>query len=221
MARVDLRSDTVTRPTPAMRQAIANAEVGDDVFGDDPTILRLQDMAAERTGKEAALFTPSGTMANQIAIRIQTQPGDEMLVEGGAHPFNYEAGGPAMISGVTTRTLPGQQGILDPDAVAACFRPKDPHFAPLKLVSAEDTANRGGGTPPSLPAIARAPRSERAPRARRVPARWPPRPWRAPAAGTGAATAARRAAADRMQTRSSAERAAARVAASKRSLVRL
>ena len=147
MARVDLRSDTVTRPTPAMRQAIANAEVGDDVFGDDPTILRLQDMAAERTGKEAALFTPSGTMANQIAIRIQTQPGDEMLVEGGAHPFNYEAGGPAMISGVTTRTLPGQQGILDPDAVAACFRPKDPHFAPLKLVSAEDTANRGGGTP--------------------------------------------------------------------------
>lgn len=147
MARVDLRSDTVTRPTPAMRQAIANAEVGDDVFGDDPTILRLQAMAAERTGKEAAIFTPSGTMANQIAIRLQTQPGDEILMEGGAHPFNYEAGGPAMISGVTTRTLPGTRGILNPEDVAACFRPKDPHFAPLKLVSAEDTANRGGGTP--------------------------------------------------------------------------
>jgi threonine aldolase len=130
-----------------MRQAIASAQVGDDVFGDDPTVNRLQDMAAELMGKEAALFTPSGTMANQIAIRIQTQPGDEILVEGGAHPFNYEAGGPAMISGVTTRTLPGTNGILDPQAVAACFRPKDPHFSPLKLVSAEDTANRGGGTP--------------------------------------------------------------------------
>jgi threonine aldolase len=147
MARVDMRSDTVTRPSPAMRQAIATAEVGDDVFGDDPTVLRLQDMAAERLGKEAAIFTPSGTMANQIAIRIQTQPGDEILVEGGAHPFNYEAGGPAMISGVTTRTLAGINGILNPSEVAACFRPSDPHFAPLRLVSAEDPANRGGGTP--------------------------------------------------------------------------
>jgi len=147
MARVDMRSDTVTRPTPAMRQAIASAEVGDDVFGDDPTVLRLQALAAERIGKEAALFTPSGTMANQIAIRIQTQPGDEILVEGGAHPFNYESGGPAMISGVTTRTLPGTNGILDPQQVSAAFRPSDPHFAPLRLVSTEDTANRGGGTP--------------------------------------------------------------------------
>ncbi len=155
MPRVDMRSDTVTRPSPAMRRAIAEAEVGDDVFGDDPSILRLQDMAAERVGTQAALFTPSGTMANQIAIRIQTQPGDEILVEGGAHPFNYEAGGPAMISGVTTRTLLGTAGILNPDHVAASFRPEDPHFAPLKLVSAEDTANRGGGTPYPLDVLDR------------------------------------------------------------------
>ena len=102
-AFVDLRSDTVTRPTAAMRRAIADAEVGDDVLGDDPTVQRLEAMVAERLGKESALFTPSGTMANQIAIRCHTRPGDEILVEGGAHPFNYEAGGAAMISGEVSR----------------------------------------------------------------------------------------------------------------------
>lgn len=145
-AIVDLRSDTVTRPTQAMRQAIASAVVGDDVLGDDPTVQRLECLVAERLGKEAALFTPSGTMANQIAIRCHTRPGDEILVEGGAHPFNYEAGGAAMISGVQTRTQPGERGMLDPDAVAGAFHPDDPHYAPLTLVCVEDTANRGGGT---------------------------------------------------------------------------
>jgi threonine aldolase len=147
MPAVDMRSDTVTRPTPGMWDAMTSAEIGDDVLGDDPTVHRLQDMAAERLGKEAAIFTPSGTMANQIAIRTQTQPGDEMVVEHGAHPFNYEGGAPAMISGVQVRTLPGTNGILDPADVAQCFRPSDPHFAPVTLIGAEDTANRGGGTP--------------------------------------------------------------------------
>jgi threonine aldolase len=143
---VDLRSDTVTRPTPAMRRAIADAVVGDDVLGDDPTVQRLEAMVAERLGKEAALFTPSGTMANQLAIRCHTRPGDEVLVEAGAHPFNYEAGGAAMISGVQIRTQVGERGMLDPAAVATAFHPDDPHYAPLTLVCVEDTANRGGGT---------------------------------------------------------------------------
>ncbi|MEC7949184.1 MAG: GntG family PLP-dependent aldolase [Myxococcota bacterium] len=143
---VDLRSDTVTRPTAAMRRAIADAIVGDDVLGDDPTVQRLEAMVAERLGKEAALFTPSGTMANQLAIRCHTRPGDEILVEAGAHPFNYEAAGAAMISGVQIRTQAGERGMLDPEAVATAFHPDDPHYAPLKLVCVEDTANRGGGT---------------------------------------------------------------------------
>ena len=95
---VDLRSDTVTRPTPAMRRAIAEAVVGDDVFGEDPSVNRLEEMAAEIAGKEAAVFVPSGTMANQLAIRTQTRPGDEILLEQGTHPFNFEAGAPAVLS---------------------------------------------------------------------------------------------------------------------------
>jgi threonine aldolase len=150
---VDLRSDTVTQPTPAMRHAMMNAEVGDDVFGDDPTVNRLEKMAAAKLGKEAALFTPSGTMANQIAIGLHTRPGDEVLMEANAHPFNYEAGAAAMISGVTIRTLRTPRGILDPLAVKESFRPDDPHFAPLKLICAEDTSNRGGGTVYPLPVL--------------------------------------------------------------------
>jgi len=143
---VDLRSDTVTLPTPAMRTAMFNAELGDDVFGDDPTVNRLESMTAERLGKEAAIFTPSGTMANQLAIGVHTRPGDEVLMEAGSHPFNYEAGAAAMISGVTIRTLEAHRGILDPARVKKSFRVDDPHFAPLKLICAEDTANRGGGS---------------------------------------------------------------------------
>ena len=147
MSIVDMRSDTVTRPTDGMWNAMRNAEIGDDVLGDDPTVKRLEQMAAERFGKEAAIFTPSGTMANQIAIRLLTQPGDEVLMEAGAHPFNYEGGAAALISGIQIRPIAGTQGILDPKDVARAFRAEDPHFSPVGLICAEDTANRGGGTP--------------------------------------------------------------------------
>lgn len=142
---VDLRSDTVTRPTPAMLSAMVAAEVGDDVLGDDPTVAALEARAAALTGKEAALFTPSGTMANQIAIRCWTQPGDEVLMEDGGHPFHYEAGAAAVVSGVQLRTLPGEGGLLSTEAVAAAVRPDDVHCPPTTLVILEDTANRGGG----------------------------------------------------------------------------
>jgi threonine aldolase len=146
MPVVDLRSDTVTRPTPAMKQAMVEAPLGDDVFGDDPTVNLLEEVAAKRAGKEAALFVPSGTMANQIAIRVHTQPGDEAILEAGAHPFNYEAGGAAVISGVQLRVVPGKDGILDPADVDAVIRGPDVHFAPPRLLMVEDTSNRGGGT---------------------------------------------------------------------------
>src|SRR4051794_13623367 len=100
---IDLRSDTVTRPTSAMRAAIANADVGDDVFGEDPTINRLQERVAEVRGKEAALFVPSGTMSNQVCVKAHTQPGDELLCEATCHIYVWEAGAPAVISGVTCR----------------------------------------------------------------------------------------------------------------------
>jgi threonine aldolase len=147
MTPVDMRSDTVTRPTDAMWDAMRAAELGDDVLGDDPTVIQLETLAASLLGKEAALFTPSGTMANQIAIRLQTQPGDAILMEAGAHPFNYEGAAAAMISSVQIRPITGENGILNPDVAATHFRPPDPHFAPVSLLSAEDTANRGGGTP--------------------------------------------------------------------------
>ncbi|MBW1878972.1 MAG: aminotransferase class I/II-fold pyridoxal phosphate-dependent enzyme [Deltaproteobacteria bacterium] len=146
MPVVDLRSDTVTRPTEAMKKAMMAAPLGDDVLGDDPTVKRLEAAAAERAGKEGALFTPSGTMANQIALALLTRPGDEVLMEAGAHPFNYEAAGGAVIAGVQIRAIPGQLGILDPLDVERHIRPTDPHFAPATLLCVEDTSNRGGGT---------------------------------------------------------------------------
>lgn len=142
---VDLRSDTVTRPTPQMRRAIAGAEVGDDVFGEDPTVNRLEERAAELAGKEAALFVPSGTMANQLAIRSQTSPGDEVLLEEGTHPFNYESGAPAAISGVQVRPITGQQGVITTQQIAAHLRGTDEHYAPVTLVIMENTHNRAGG----------------------------------------------------------------------------
>jgi threonine aldolase len=129
-----------------MRRAIANAEVGDDVYGEDPTISRLEAMSAERLGKEAGLFVPSGTMANQVAIRVHTRAGDELLCHAGGHPYNYEAGAAAMFSGVSIRPLPGERGFLNPQQLATTFRPPDPHYAPHTLVIVEDTSNRGGGT---------------------------------------------------------------------------
>jgi threonine aldolase len=146
MKAVDLRSDTVTRPTPAMREAIARAEVGDDVFGDDPTVNELERVAARRLGKEAALFVPSGTMANQVAMRMHCRPGDAALMEAGAHPVHHEAGAPAQLSGITVQTVRGERGILDPDRLVAAFPPEDVHYPPVRLVMVEDTANEGGGT---------------------------------------------------------------------------
>lgn len=143
---VDLRSDTVTRPTAAMVKAMIEAPLGDDVYGEDPTVNRLEEVAAERAGKEAGLFVPSGTMANQIAIRILTRGGDEVLTHEDSHPMNWEAGGAAVISGVQLRPLPGANGILEEETVRKAFKPEDPHIAPPTLLTLEDTANRGGGT---------------------------------------------------------------------------
>ncbi len=143
---VDLRSDTVTKPTPAMRDAMAGAEVGDDVFGEDPTVNGLQQRAAELAGKESALFVPSGTMANLLAFVSQTQPGDTVILHRDAHPFNYESGGLGMVAGVMTKTLGGACGILNPDEVAAAIvRNDDHHFSNTTVVGIENTTNRGGG----------------------------------------------------------------------------
>jgi len=143
---VDLRSDTVTRPTDAMREAMAKAEVGDDVFGEDPTVNELQRRVAQMVNKEAALFVPSGTMANLLAIKAQTQPADTVILHVDSHPFNYESGGMSMIAGVMTKTLGGDYGILSPESVQAglCLNP-DHHYSPTSLITIENTTNRGGG----------------------------------------------------------------------------
>jgi threonine aldolase len=142
---IDLRSDTVTRPTPAMRAAMHAAEVGDDVFGDDPTVNRLEEVVADRLGKEAALFVPTGTMSNQIAVRVHTRPGDEMLCDVNCHIYVYEQGGPAVLSGVTTRPIDGEDGILDVSQLSDKIRPDDQHCVRTRLVCLENTHNRGGG----------------------------------------------------------------------------
>jgi threonine aldolase len=146
MMRIDLRSDTVTQPTPEMRRAMAEAEVGDDVFGEDPTINRLEAMAAERLGKEAALFVPSGTMANLAAVLTHCGRGDEMILGDLSHTFLYEAGGAAALGGVHPRTLPtAPDGRLDLQAIEDAIRPDDVHFPTTRLVCLENTHNRCGG----------------------------------------------------------------------------
>lgn len=142
---IDLRSDTVTRPTPGMRAAMSAAEVGDDVFNEDPTVHRLEERVAALLGKEAAIFVPSGTMSNQIAVKVHTQPGDELLCDAGCHIYNYEAGAPAILSGVTCRPLEGDYGILEPAQFEDKIRPDDPHQVRTRLVCLENTHNRGGG----------------------------------------------------------------------------
>ncbi len=142
---IDLRSDTITRPTPGMRAAMAAAEVGDDVFGDDPTVNRLQDEVAALLGKEAALFVPSGTMGNQLAIRSQTEPGQQVIVEADAHIVHYEVGAPAVLSGVQLTTIVGESGAFTWAQVAAALHPADIHAAPPALVCLENTHNRAGG----------------------------------------------------------------------------
>ena len=141
---IDLRSDTVTRPTPAMREAMAKADVGDDVYGEDPTINRLQEMAAALTGKEAALFVPSGTMANQVAIRSHTEPGDALIAGRSSHLYLFESGAAAAVSGVQP-VLVGEDGLFDVDDLAEAIFPRDDHYPRTRLVCVENTHNASGG----------------------------------------------------------------------------
>jgi len=151
-AIVDLRSDTVTRPTPEMRRAMAEAEVGDDVYGEDPTINRLEQRAAEIFSREAAIFVPSGTMGNQIAIKVHTQPGQEVICEERAHIFNYEMAMLAHFSGCLARPVPAPDGILSWERIERAMAPKIYYRAQTGLVSLENTHNMAGGTiyPPAI-----------------------------------------------------------------------
>jgi threonine aldolase len=142
---IDLRSDTVTRPTEGMRRAMFEAALGDDVFGEDPTVNRLEEYVAALLGKEAALYAPSGTMCNQVGVFVNTTRGDEVLLHEGAHVFNYEAGAPALLSGVQLRPLPGEGGIVTPETVRAAVRPENVHFPRPKLLCLENTHNTAGG----------------------------------------------------------------------------
>ncbi|AVX19675.1 L-threonine aldolase [Carboxydocella sporoproducens DSM 16521] len=146
MKYIDLRSDTVTQPTEEMRQAMARAEVGDDVYGEDPTVRRLEEKAAELFGKEAALLVPSGTMGNQLAVLAHTQRGDEVIVEAEAHVFFYEVGGLGALAGVQTRTIRGEKGVLPAARVREAIRLSDIHFPRTALICLENTHNRAGGT---------------------------------------------------------------------------
>ncbi|NOT46648.1 MAG: aminotransferase class I/II-fold pyridoxal phosphate-dependent enzyme [Acidobacteria bacterium] len=145
---IDLRSDTVTKPTPEMRAAMAAAEVGDDVYGEDPTVNRLQERAAEVFEKEAALFVASGTMGNQIAVKVHTRPGDEVIIEARTHIYNYELGMAGILSGVTFRTIRSEaaSGHLTWKEIAAACRSGDDHSAPTGLICLENTHNFGGGS---------------------------------------------------------------------------
>lgn len=142
---IDLRSDTVTKPTPGMREAMARAHVGDDVLGDDPTVIALEQRFAEMLGKEAAVFVPSGTMANQIAIKVHTQPGDEIICHEGSHIIHYEGGGPAALAGCMVKGLPGLRGQISATDVLASVRADNVHYPRTRLLSLENTHNRGGG----------------------------------------------------------------------------
>lgn len=146
MKPIDLRSDTVTVPTPEMRKAMYEAEVGDDVYGEDPTVNRLEELTAEILGKEAALFVTSGTQGNQVAVLTHTRRGDEVIAEAEAHVFMYEVGAIAALAGCQIRTIPGHQGMPSPDAVAAAIRTWNVHFPRTGLVCLENTHNRAGGT---------------------------------------------------------------------------
>ena len=145
MTCIDLRSDTVTRPGPAMLRAMAEAEVGDDVLGEDPTVERLQARVAEMLGHEAALYVPSGTMSNQLALRVQTSPGDQLLCHLDAHIHRYEAGAPAALSGLQVSPLSTEDGNLPWSVVEPEINPDDVHCAPASLLAFENTHNRGGG----------------------------------------------------------------------------
>ncbi|MEQ8786378.1 MAG: GntG family PLP-dependent aldolase [Pirellulaceae bacterium] len=145
MPPIDLRSDTVTQPTPAMREAMARAEVGDDVIDVDPTVDRLQRTTAEILGMEAAIYMPSGTMTNQVAVRIHCKPGDEFLCESGCHIYNYEQGGYAQLSGVAVRPVEGVGGVLQPKQLHGLIRADNEHLVRTRMVCLENTHNRGAG----------------------------------------------------------------------------
>ncbi len=146
MDPIDLRSDTVTRPTPAMRRAMAEAEVGDDVFGEDPTINRLEEMAAQRLGKEGGLFVASGTMANLVCLLTHCGLGDEILLGDRSHTFLYEQGGSAGLGGIHPRTIPNEpDGTLDLARLEGAIRPDNIHFPRTRLIVLENTHNRCGG----------------------------------------------------------------------------
>jgi threonine aldolase len=142
---IDLRSDTVTKPTPAMRQAMFEAEVGDDVYQEDPTVNRLEQRAADVFGKEAALFVPTGTMGNTIAVKLHTRHGEEVICEARSHVFNYELSMMAWFAGCVARPVPGERGILTWGLIKPHIRPLGPHWAPTGLVEIENTHNMAGG----------------------------------------------------------------------------
>jgi len=142
---IDLRSDTVTKPSPEMREAIARAEVGDDVLGDDPTVRRLEERMAGLLGKDAALFVPSGTMANTLSLISQTVPGDEVILDRNCHIFNYEAGGASAIGGLQLLTMEGEGGLLPLDLLPSAVRPANVHHPRTAVVAVENTHNRAGG----------------------------------------------------------------------------
>ena len=143
---IDLRSDTVTKPTQGMLEAMLSAKVGDDVFGDDPTVIQLQDKISNIFGMESAIYCPSGTMTNQIAIKVHTNPGDEIICDRLSHIYNYEGGGIASNSGVSTRLLLGDRGRFNASDIVKNINPDDEHFPITSLVSIENTCNKGGGS---------------------------------------------------------------------------
>jgi threonine aldolase len=154
---VDLRSDTLTTPTPAMRAAMAAAEVGDDVWEEDPTVQRLEALAAKRFGKAAGLFVASGTMGNQVAVLAHTQPGQEVIADADAHMIGHEVAGIARLALCQTRPLPTERGLPSPEAVRAAIRPRDIHFPVTGLIAVENTHNRRGGVafaPEEIAAVA-------------------------------------------------------------------
>src|SRR5512132_75262 len=151
---IDLRSDTGTRPTREMRRAMMDAEVGDDVYGEDPTVNRLEARAAEIVGKEAALFVPTGTMGNTIGVKIHTAHGQEVICESRSHVFNYELSMMAWFSGCVARPVAARDGILQWDQIRREIRPLGPHWAPTGLIEIENTHNMAGGTVYPLEVIA-------------------------------------------------------------------
>ena len=143
--KVDFRSDTVTRPTPKMRRAMYETEVGDDVYGEDPAVNKLEEKAADLLGKEAGLFVTSGTQGNLISVLTHTLPGQEVILESESHIFYYEAAGAALIGGVQMHTIPGKRGAMNPSKVEAAIRSDDIHFPSTGLIALENTHNRAGG----------------------------------------------------------------------------